>query len=256
MGKIPNPVVIPFSGRYWDITFNFFMDNYKLKKETMLGLYQKRWGAHFTSAGTKMIGFRACESNDYYLDMACVKFRELCEDIYTEVPEIRHSSRETYFGFACVSRDSLNKFLANDTIQNKVQKAVFGINMNTPFFASRMGWINCDHPVYSVFKRSENNTIALKDCPTDGFTQFYLMLKKRKVIVNAMKTDDGYTFIGLPKNAEAILFSYKLVNGKISFVRKDINTSDGSISLGGYGALENSDALIAKMNELIDPTVN
>ncbi len=82
LGKVPNPVIIPNSGRYWDITFNYFMDNYKLNKFIMLGIYEKSWSLHFTSTDTKMFGFTAFTSANMYLNLACIEFRYLCSDIY------------------------------------------------------------------------------------------------------------------------------------------------------------------------------
>jgi len=60
----------------------------------------------------------------------------------------------------------------------------------------------------------------------------------------------------LPKNTEATLFSYTIINGKITFTKKDINTSDEFVKAGKYLPFENSDALEAKMNELVEPKVN
>jgi len=39
-------------------------------------------------------------------------------------------------------------------------------------------------------RESNENTITIKDSPIEGYTQFYLLLKNRRVIVNAYKTGD------------------------------------------------------------------
>ncbi|MFM9944158.1 MAG: hypothetical protein ACKVQB_02875 [Bacteroidia bacterium] len=257
LGKVPNPVIVPNSGRYWDITFNYFMDNYKLNKSTMLELYEKGWGLHFTSTDTKMFGFTACTSASIYLNLACLKFRDLCADIYKEVPNIKHSSWVTDFGFSCISRDSLNRWLANDTIQQKVNKAIFGVNMKSPFFSSRVGWINCDHPIVRsplMFNTSQNVTFT--NYPKDGYTKTYLLLKKRKVIANPGGSNENPIFYNLPRNAEATLFSYKLVDGKISYFQVDVNTSNETIELGTYLPLASSDELVEKIDGLMNPKVN
>jgi hypothetical protein len=256
LGKIPNPVIFPNSGRYWDITFNFFLDNYKFSKPTMLNLSNKSWGLHFTSVDTKMFGFTACTSADMYLNIACIKFRELCEDIYKEVPEIKHSSWETRFGFSAISRDSLNRWLANDTIQQKVNKALFGVNMRSPFFASQIGWINCDRNLNSPFAQRDNQVIRFTNHPKDGHTKTFLLLKSRRAIANPGELGSGPVFFNLPRNKEATLFSYKLVNGKISYFQTDINTSTDLITLGTYETLNNVDELVAKIEALTSPYLN
>lgn len=258
LGKIPNPIIIPNSGKYWDITFNYFLDNYKLSKSGMLGLYKKNWDLHFTSENTKMAGFTACINQDIYLNMACQKFRDLCSDIYREVPNIKNSSRETHFGFSCISRDSLNRWLANDTIQKKVNKQIFSYTMNSPYFSSRLGWINCDHPITSsLFKREiKYDELRFTNYPKDGFTQTYLLLKKRKAIANPSGDNSNPVFYSLPKNAEATLFSYKLVNGQIWYLQSDVNTSDGIITLGNYTPMNDVDDLNEKIDALLSTYAN
>lgn len=256
LGKVPNPVIIPNSGRYWDITFNYFMDNYKLNKSSMLGLYEKSWSLHFTSTDTKMFGYTACTSADMYLNFACLKFRDLCADIYKEVPNIKHSSWETRFGFSCISRDSLNRWLANDTIQKKVNKAIFGVNMRSPFFASKIGWINCDHPISGGLKRNNKQVISFANYPKDGYTKTYLLLKNKKAIANPGGSEENPVFYNLPRNAEATLFSYKLVNGKIFYFQTDVNTSTDIISLGIYEPLKDVDALVGKIDGVTSPYLN
>jgi hypothetical protein len=82
------------------------------------------------------------------------------------------------------------------------------------------------------------------------------LLKKRKAIANS----NGYTpnpiFYNLPRNAEATLFSYKLVNGQIWYLQSDVNTSDGIITLGNYTPMNDVDDLNEKIDALLSTYAN
>jgi len=252
MGKVPNPVIFASTGRYWDKMFNYFNDNYKMDKLTMLSLYQKTWGLHFTSSNAKMIGYTSCNYSykEQDLNEACYKFRDLCENLYDKVPRIKRSSWVTQFQFSCISRDSLNRWLDNDTIQRMVDKAVFDFVMNSPFYAARLGWINCDHPLNLGFLNRQSQVVTLENYPNDGFTKTYLLLKSTKAIANPGLTAEGAKFMNMPRNEDAILFSYRLINGKITYVQMDINTSSDSIVLANYEPID-ADGLIGKIENLI-----
>jgi hypothetical protein len=130
--------------------------------------------------------------------------------------------------------------------------------MNSPYFSSRLGWINCDHPITSsLFKREiKYDELRFTNYPKDGFTQTYLLLKKRKAIANPSGDNSNPVFYSLPKNAEATLFSYKLVNGQIWYLQSDVNTSDGIITLGNYTPMNDVDDLNEKIDALLSTYAN
>ncbi len=71
-----------------------------------------------------------------------------------------------------------------------------------------------------------------------------------------MPTRSIMHFYFLPRKEEAILFSYKLENGKISYFQMDVNTSKDMINLGTYEPLEDSEALITRINQVTNPKLN
>ncbi len=255
LGKEPTPIIVPISGRYWDVTFNYFIDNYKLNKAALLELQGAQWNFHFTSSKTKMLGYTACISPNTFMNNACLKFRELCKSIYKDVPSIKQSSWQTDFGFICISRDSLYRMLDNDTFQEKVDKEIFKYIIKSPFFATRLGWINCDHPIFTKTNR-DNEILKFSDYPKDGYTKTYLLLKNKKTIVVPYANQEHYAFYFLPRKEEAILFSYKLENGKISYFQMDVNTAAEQISLGKYESVKDQEALVEKIIELKRPYLN
>ncbi len=194
LGKEPTPIIVPISGRYWDVTFNYFIDNYKLNKAALLELQDAQWNFHFTSSKTKMLGYTACISPNTFMNNACLKFRELCKSIYKDVPSIKQSSWQTDFGFICISRDSLYRMLDNDTFQEKVDKEIFKYIIKSPFFATRLGWINCDHPIFTKTNR-DNEILKFSDYPKDGYTKTYLLLKNKKTIVVPYANQEHYAFL-------------------------------------------------------------
>ncbi len=92
------------------------------------------------------------------------------------MPNIKHSSWVTDFGFSCISRDSLNIWLAKDSIQKKINKAIFGVNMRSPFFASIIGLINCDHLINRGLVNRDKQVITFSNYPKDDYTKTYLLL--------------------------------------------------------------------------------
>ncbi len=71
-----------------------------------------------------------------------------------------------------------------------------------------------------------------------------------------LKNQEHYAFYFLPRKEEAILFSYKLENGKISYFQMDVNTAAEQISLGKYESVKDQEALVEKIIELKRPYLN
>ncbi len=238
----PYPTMVCSSGKFCNISRDFFENNFRFDKKSMVKLIDStlEYNVSF-GENASIIGSTVCNKNENkYMNAACNKFMSLVASLGDSVPNEFDGKWETKFFFTGMGYISYDSFVKkqkerqqriadelkqqniSSTIVTSIQKDLKFKTFATKkrsFFVGRIGPLNIDKQLAPV--NDPKTDLLVTGFPKSS--NINMLFKNKKSFINSLKDqEENCHFSDLPKKKKLIVFSVHHENESIVFSSVEI----------------------------------
>ncbi|MBD77612.1 MAG: hypothetical protein CL840_01560 [Crocinitomicaceae bacterium] len=248
----PYPCMVTVGGKYGELTKDFFENNFRFSKKSMLNLLDSSMG-YSVSFGKKgyVIGTHVCD-NSFNEDrnVACSRFMELAEVLRDTFPDQLNRSIKTEFSFKLMQYDNYKAYreakrqerlefeakLKHEEETREMQRTIGEAlredkaietfyKKRRSFFIGNLGPINIDMKLAPEIPRGD---VIIAD--EERWKDYHLLVKNRRALFLANYSVKGnYLFSNLPRNKNVTLISSYMKDGQIYFASTNFKTKPNTV---------------------------
>lgn len=254
--KVQYPKVYCSKNKFWEQAVEYFGENYKLDKETMLALKDKNWSfsISFDDNGN-VIG----QTHDFSGDIASAEarksayktFEKLAGDFAKELPKTSFPSWGTNFNFTCVSEEKFNQNLLNTKLLASMGASFPIESAEGLFYIGELGWVNLDRYLIPA-KEVQSEKVKVLAGNTKDHIDIKIRFKDSRSLIPGTVEGQFYTFDKVPVGQEITVIASLCKGDKILLATKDLTVKEGDNTVGklDFKACKDADDFIDQIRNI------